>query len=135
MAAASRSSSAAPSRSEHRTWPATHSPGAIWASEVTRGGGGGATSGGGMGGVAACCAFGASCSLPCDPAMVSFLNRELALSLGGWNWSSCPTPAVRNTRRDRLNRVDTCPWQPGFDRPPIPQRTFKYVATVHSATD
>src|SRR5438270_12243127 len=55
MAAASRSSSAAPSRSEHLTWSTTHRPGAICASEVTRGGGGGAASGGG----AACCDGGA----------------------------------------------------------------------------
>src|SRR5215471_1469511 len=39
------------------------------------------------------------------PAIVSFLNPYPALSLVGGNRSSCPTPAVRNTCRDRLNRV------------------------------
>src|SRR5215468_9200538 len=58
MAAVSRSSSAAPSRSEHRTWSTTHRPGAIWASEVTRDEGGGAACGGVAGGVAACCGSG-----------------------------------------------------------------------------
>src|SRR5215470_19823596 len=59
MAAASRSSSAAPSRSEQRTWSTTHRPGAIWASEVSRDEGGGAACGGVAGGVAACCGGGA----------------------------------------------------------------------------
>ena len=39
------------------------------------------------------------------PAIVSFLNPQPALSLAGGNRSSCPTPAVRDTRRDRRNWV------------------------------
>ena len=54
MAAASRSSSAAPRRSEHRTRSTSHRPGAICASDVTLGTGGGGASGGGVGGVATC---------------------------------------------------------------------------------
>jgi len=41
------------------------------------------------------------------PGIVSFLNPKPALSLGGGNGSSCPTPAVRDTRRDRLNWVES----------------------------
>ena len=48
---------------------------------------------------------GASRPLRRLPAMVSFLSRKPALSLDGRNRSSCPTPAVRDTRRDRLNWV------------------------------
>src|SRR6516162_8469192 len=59
MTAAARSSSAAPSRSEQRTRSTSHRPGAICASDVTRGAGGGAGSGGGSGGVADCCGGGA----------------------------------------------------------------------------
>src|SRR6516162_10503819 len=47
MTAAARSSSEAPSRSEQRTRSTSHRPGAICASEVTRGAGGEAASGGG----------------------------------------------------------------------------------------
>ena len=54
-------------------------------------------------------AYGASRPLRRLPAMVSFLSRKPALSLDGRNRSSCPTPAVRNTRRDRLNRVERRP--------------------------
>jgi hypothetical protein len=46
-------------------------------------------------------AFGASSSLPSIPAKVALPNRQRALSLGRGNASSCPIPAVRNTRRDR----------------------------------
>ena len=52
-------------------------------------------------------AFGASCPSRRVPAIVSFLNPEPTLSLGGGNWSSCPTPAVRNPCRDRLNRAQS----------------------------
>jgi hypothetical protein len=42
-----------------------------------------------------------------------------------------------STNREWLHWVDTCPWHPGVStvRYPIPQRTFKYVATVQSVTD
>jgi hypothetical protein len=71
--------------------------------------------------------IGASSSLPHVPAKVSSQNAERPLSLGGGNRSSCPVPAVRDTRRDRLNWVATCPWHPGSPtvRYLIPQRTFK----------
>jgi len=62
MAAAARSSSSAPSRSEHRTRSTSHCPGAICASDVTRRGGGAAASGGGAAGAGAgavcCCGAG-----------------------------------------------------------------------------
>jgi hypothetical protein len=51
-------------------------------------------------------ADGASRPLPRVPAKVPLLNRQRALSLGGGNASSCPTPAVRNPPRDRLSWVD-----------------------------
>jgi hypothetical protein len=51
-------------------------------------------------------ADGASRPLPRIPAIVSFLNPQRALSVGGGNWSSCPTPAVRNPFRDRLSWVE-----------------------------
>ena len=51
-------------------------------------------------------AFGAFRPLRRLSAMVSFLSRKPALSLGGANWPSCPTPAARDTRWDRLNWVD-----------------------------
>ena len=35
-------------------------------------------------------------------AMVVFPNRQPTLDFGGGNRSLCPTPAVRDTRRDRL---------------------------------
>jgi hypothetical protein len=40
---------------------------------------------------------------PAFPAKVPSLNRQWALSLGRGNASSCPTPADRTSRRDRLN--------------------------------
>ena len=49
--------------------------------------------------------IGATPSVRRVPAIVSFLNPQQTLSLGGGNRSSCPTRAVRNTRRDRLNWV------------------------------
>src|SRR5438874_11434042 len=58
MTAAARSSSSAPSRSEQRTRSTSHRPGAICASDVTRGAGGEAASGGGAagaGGGVGCC--------------------------------------------------------------------------------
>jgi Beta-lactamase len=48
-------------------------------------------------------AVGASRPLRRIPAIVSFLNPQPALSLVGGNRSSCPTPAVRDTRRDRAS--------------------------------
>src|ERR1700756_5690830 len=68
MAAASLSSSAAPSRSEHRTRSTSQRPGAICASDVARGGGGGGGAVGpgrgaappGAGGVTSCGAGGAA---------------------------------------------------------------------------
>src|SRR5438270_8379167 len=55
MTAAARSSSSAPSRSEQRTRSTSHRPGAICASEVTRGAGDEGASGGGVGGGAISC--------------------------------------------------------------------------------
>src|SRR5215472_7867310 len=59
MTAAARSSSEAPSRSEQRTRSTSHRPGAICASDVTRGSGGDEASGGGDGGGGAACCCGA----------------------------------------------------------------------------
>jgi hypothetical protein len=39
--------------------------------------------------------------------MVAFPNRQPTLDFGGGNQSSCPTPAVRNARRDRLSWVES----------------------------
>src|SRR6516162_613905 len=50
-------------------------------------------------------AIGASRPLPCAPAKVFLLNPQL--SLGGRNRSSCPTSAIRDTRRDRLSWVES----------------------------
>src|SRR3984893_7278460 len=49
----------------------------------------------------------------------------------------CPTADLRLRRREGQHGVDTCPWHPGVStvRCPIPQRTFKYVATIQSVTD
>src|SRR5690242_14413405 len=62
MTAAARSSSSAPSRSEQRTRSTSHRPGAICASDVTRGAGGGGASGGGVAGAdgaaTSCCEAG-----------------------------------------------------------------------------
>jgi hypothetical protein len=41
---------------------------------------------------------------------------------------SCPIPAVRNTRRDQLSWVATCPWHPGF--PPTAIRSQSGSATT-----
>ena len=49
----------------------------------------------------------ASRPLPCAPAKVFLLNPQPALSLGGRNRSSCPTSAIRDTRRDRLSWVES----------------------------
>jgi len=38
--------------------------------------------------------IGASRPLRRVPAIVSFLNPQRALSLGGGNWCSCPKPAI-----------------------------------------
>src|SRR5208282_5147221 len=65
MAAAARSSSAAPSRSEHRTRSTSHRFGATCASDVTLDGVGGAASGGGAagaGGGADCCCAADGCA-------------------------------------------------------------------------
>ena len=43
-----------------------------------------------------------------------FRTRHRPFSLGDGNRSICPTPAVRNTRPDRLNWVVSGPWHPGF---------------------
>src|SRR5580692_4719220 len=47
--------------------------------------------------------IGASRPLRRIPAIVTFLNPQPALSLVGGNRSSFPTPAVRDTRRDRAS--------------------------------
>lgn len=52
-------------------------------------------------------AYGASSSLRPILAKVSSPNRRPPFRLGRGNWSSCPAPAVRDTRRDRLNWVDS----------------------------
>src|SRR5207248_5508179 len=68
MIAAARSSSSAPSRSEQRTRSTSHRPGAICASEVTRGAGDEGASGGGVAGAAGgatCCCAASDCA---DPA-------------------------------------------------------------------
>src|SRR6516165_9649622 len=65
MAAAARSSSAAPSRSEQRTRSTSHRFGATCASDVTLGGVGGAAAGGGAtgaGGGADCCCAADGCA-------------------------------------------------------------------------
>src|SRR5438105_11594039 len=70
MTAAARSSSSAPSRSEQRTRSTSHRPGAICASDVTRGVGGEAASGGGaasVGGGAACCCVAGECAHAARP--------------------------------------------------------------------
>src|ERR1700704_6434065 len=46
-------------------------------------------------------AFGASSSLRCVRAKVSSANAQCPLTLGGGNWSSCPTTADRFGRRRR----------------------------------
>jgi hypothetical protein len=65
MTAAARSSSEALSRSEQRTRSTSHRPGAICASDVTRGAAGGAASSGdaaGSGGAAPCCCGAGDCA-------------------------------------------------------------------------
>lgn len=52
-------------------------------------------------------AIGASRPLRRIPAIVSFLNQQLAVSLVIGNRSSCPIPAVCNTHRNRLSGVGT----------------------------
>src|ERR1700752_5034135 len=54
-------------------------------------------------------ALGASSSLPPIPAKVALPNRHPPFRLGGRNWPSCPTSAVRNPRRDPLSWVVCCP--------------------------
>ena len=54
-------------------------------------------------------ANGASHPLALAPGEVSCPNRQRSLGPGRGNASSCPTPAVRDTRRDRLNWVDSSP--------------------------
>src|SRR5215469_17902361 len=57
--------------------------------------------------VSAMTAYGASRPLRRIPAIVSFLNPQPTPSLVSGNRSSCPTRAVRDTRRDRLNWVES----------------------------
>src|SRR5215472_11341222 len=57
---------------------------------------------------------GASSPPPRIPAKVGSRNRQETLRLGGGNSSSCPTPAVRDTGRERLSWVVSGPWHPGF---------------------
>jgi hypothetical protein len=56
--------------------------------------------------------FGASRPLPRVPAKVPSLNRHRPFALGRGNASSCPTPAVRDSRWERLSWVETghCVW-------------------------
>src|SRR6516225_916669 len=65
--------------------------------------------------------FGASHPLAISPAEVSCPNRQQSLGPGRGNASSCPTPVVPNTRRDRLNWAGSSPspgpmWAPGLRR-------------------
>src|SRR6516162_10600977 len=48
---------------------------------------------------------GASRPLRSVPAIVSFLNPQPTLSLGGGNWSSCPIPVIAERQHAPLGRL------------------------------
>ena len=52
-------------------------------------------------------AFSAPRPLRRIPRNVSFLDPKPALSLCGGNWSSCPTPVIRQRHPERRKRVES----------------------------